>query len=556
MDLISIYQNDSESESPQSAESNHEIQFVDKNEVENWDGIEDRDCYITIKTVADVFVVPPLPESHVQENAYFLHFYRLHVETRSHQEVECAGTAAEELLNSIASINSIGIALRSKFSSDVLDTVSELYLLDATLTLKILYLGSKSTPICDITHMQRFHNAVYGQEDFSAFTVAEYLNLGFDFLLEAGRGNGVRPFTFMSDDKWTTSSNGSWFVVYPIEHSAANAKASQSATSYDIEYVKKCASEAQVLIHNLRVTALSDTTTVGNIPTEQSCGALPQDQWNGLVVLANSMSLCFVAADSIANRKTLNSVMKRVEVTKAPPPPLPAAVTASPDGAPRDVDGGGFWSGISSGEEEVSDGGEGSGMAGLLAPTTVNITYGEYLRAKRPHLAEAIERHHRDPTHRLIAANQISTKSTHTLMLSTISDQIKCSSEWMRRNSVFRPNPQKLHFLAEQCRPIGKLRWFHMTRLLPSVMYRVVSLQLAVECRELMKGKIEAAKASIAATPVPSRPETPQSELAPDQRMRDRITLTEPDFTAVPRVATMLEAMTPKMAIEHLDSER
>lgn len=572
MDLIGIYQNDSESEGSKASESDLEVPaFVDKNEVVNWDGMEDRDCYITIKIVPEVFVVEPSISSDPADENYTLYFYRLHAETMGDQPIATAGAAAEELLNSVATINSIGITLKSQLSSDVVNTISELYLLDVTLSLRIIYLGSKSVPISDITQMQRFHNALYCQEDSSAFSVKEFLGMEFDFLAQAAGNCNITPFSFMSDEKWSTSSNGSWFVVYPIEHNAMDTSVTESFDCYDAEYLKKSANEAQVLIHNLRITSQTDTTVAQNIPVELSCGALSQNQWNGLVILANDMSLCFVAADTPRNRKTLNSVMKRVKV--APPPPTSTvAMSADEDNITAEKSGGGY-SDISSGQEDFDN-------SIVFPPTTAVVTYAEYLKSKRPHLAEIVERHSQDPSHRLIAANQISTKATHTLMLSTISDQIKCSSEWARRNSVFRPKAEKLHFLAEQCRPIGKLRWFHMTRLLPSVMYRVVSLQLAVECRALMRSKIEAAKASAALdeeaapagkpavvvevkvatsqspSPSPPHPETPQCELPPDQRTRDRITLPEPDYDTVPRIATMLEAMTPKMAIEHMDSER
>jgi len=60
-----------------------------------WDGIEDRDCYITMKVVPDLFV----PNDDVKSD--IVYFYKFHLVPASDKEVASAGSSAEELRNRV-----------------------------------------------------------------------------------------------------------------------------------------------------------------------------------------------------------------------------------------------------------------------------------------------------------------------------------------------------------------------------------------------------------------------------------------------------------------------
>jgi hypothetical protein len=163
-------------------------------------------------------------------------------------------------------------------------------------------------------------------------------------------------------------------------------------------------------------------------------------------------------------------------------------------------------------------------------------TFAELLRTRRPHLIECIDAHLRDdPEYRLIASNQISTKATHTLLLSRIKEVVRATDEWKRRNSAKEVKYEHLHFMPEQCRPIGKHIWHFMSKLVPSILHRVKSMVLAWETREYLK--------EIILSKVKGGGKL-------DQNIR------KIDFNVVPTLPRLLEALTPKMSDEEQDSER
>lgn len=519
-----------------------------------WDGIEDRDCYITMKIVPDLFVPSGETKSEI------VYFYKLHLLPVSDKELAFAGSTGEELRNSMDAMNSLGFVLKSPLPGDVLSTTSELFLYDLPMVLTVECVGSGLLPIEDLTQMQRFHKAICCQEDTNASRVTSYLDVHFSYDSCPGDMTEFDVFHCMDEDIWSMSSNGGWYVMYPALDTSAMT---DRAKCYDSDYVRKCANEAQVLVHNLRLMTLEDTTAAAAIPSAESMCDMHQDEWNKYLILANNISLCCVAANTPKNKKVLGDYFKTVSIA-LPPSRLPTVSETVQE-----------IGGVSSAEED--EGWDDMVKEGPvpISCVRVKISYADYFKSKRPYLSEAVERLRADPNHRLVPANQVSTKTTHTLLLSTLSDQIKNSSEWCRRNSVFKPKSDRLHFMPDQCRPVGPLRWFYATRLVPSLMHRVQSLQLAVEARAVVHQRILEAKErdrnDLTAAALPNSLQvalreagssglnlnTAFDDVADDLvRVDGKVQWPEPDFNHCPTARLMLSALTPKMANEKIDSER
>lgn len=513
----------------------------------SWDGMDDRDCFATVKTVCDTFALHGS-----NSNEYF--FYRVCVSVPEELASAGCGSAKDELDQSVSALNGLGFILRSPIPSDVLLAKSDLFLSDSMMVMTIHCVGRQtSIPESDLLQMQRFHRAVCCMEDVNAYNTDAYLNIDHDF------GDGADPVELIPEEEWIKSSNGAWYVVYPLQDQGNTIPTENQC--YNSGYLKRCADQAQALMHNLRVVGASDTKATCRMPEAESCAQYHQDAWKDLLILANGISLCCAAADTVHNRKTLNDVMKRVKYTPPPAPPAPefVVVPAQQEGsvvpfpAPLVV-------------MRPED-------AGPIPTVRVNyskyidITYADHFKAKRPHLTALLEQYQKDPEHRLLAANQVSTKTAHTLLLTPICEDVRGNPDWIKRNSVHNARVERLHFLAEQCRPLGLQRWYFTSRLVPSVMHRIQSWCLAYEARELMTQRIAALDDSPqdGATSALGKPETDtiqDNEMQLTEEMNE-VNLDgtgtgtpKHDFSRVPSLKLMLEAMTPRMVAESFDSER
>jgi hypothetical protein len=529
--------------------SNSECSDVGEDvELLSWDGMDDRDCFATVKTVCDAFALEDSPPQ-----GYY--FYEIKVVVPEEFASLGCGSSKDELDQCLLALNGLGFILRSPVPEDVLQAKSDLFLSDSKMTMTLDHLGVVSEiPDEDMLHLQRFHRAVCCMEDVNACTSDQYLSMEHNFI------DGVIPTELISQPDWTKSSNGAWYMVFPL--SPLHTTTVGATRCYDAANVKRCADQAQVLIHNLRVVGASVTNKPCRVPEAESCAQYPQEAWKDILLLANGISLCCAAEDSEHNRKTLKDVMKRIKYT--PPPPLPAPEfvvvpgpqkgTGTPFPAPLVV----------MRSEDV----------GPIPVTRINfseyidITYADYFKAKRPHLISAIERYVNDPNHRLVAANQVSTKTAHTLLLTPICVDVRGNPDWIKRNSVHNARVERLHFLAEQCRPLGLQRWYFTSRLIPSVMHRIQSWLLAHEARDLMTARIaaleEAAPAATSAEPTMEvSDQTDEKQIAEhfsgvklessspaDKKLRNN------DAIPRPSLKLMLEAMTPRMVAESFDSER
>lgn len=520
-----------------------------------WDGIEDRDCYITMKVVPDLFV----PNDDIKSDVVY--FYKFHLIPASDKEIASAGSSGEELRNSLAAMNALGVAFKEPLPDDVLTSSSDLFLYDLPMTMIVEFVGQELVSIDDLAQMQRFHKAVCCQEDVNASRINTYLDVNFAFDTVPGDASDFDSFHCMEEHAWSMSSNGGWYVIYPTSPSPL----AEGVKHYDKEHVRKCANEAQVMIHNLRLMTLEDTTAAAAIPASESMCDMPQEHWKNFLILANNMSLCCVAANTPQNKKVLSDSFKTVTVA------IPLSSSArKPD--PREE-----ICGVSSAEED--NGWEDTVKEGPapFSSMRIKVTYAEYFKTKRPYLSEAVDRYSHDPNHRLVPANQVSTKTTHTLLLSTLTDQIKNSSEWCRRNSVFKPKLDRLHFMPDQCRPVGPVIWFYASRLIPSLMHRLQSLQLAVEARAVVQKRIEeskeTAKTAVSGAALPTSLMVAQREAGSSMmfhigsqgeeksgdglvRVNGKVQWPEPDYNHCPSPRLMLSALTPKMANEKIDSER
>ena len=529
----------------------------------SWDGLDDKDCRLTLKTVSDILISS---NSSLESKCYY--FYNLEISQECDLSSKARGSNKDELKHSIESLNGLGFVLQHKISDEILKLESELYLHDMILKLRVVHIGTRcNLPVADLTQMQRFHKAILCLEDENASGITEFLSMAFVFN-DLQPAEGARVSKYMDDCQWTASSNCAWYLVYPIDITMKD-EFKEHGHCYDSLYLAKCADEAQVLVHNLRLVSELDTKTIGIVPIEESCASLAQNQWDGLLILANNISLCFVSNDSKENRKTLRDTLKTRPVkvkTAILTPSDPVSANSSVE------------------KITVADQTTASAVpsAKRRFATMVQTTYADHLRLKRPHLTAAIEAHLLDPNHRLIAANQVSTLSAHTLLLAPVAEVLMNNANWVKRNSVNAIRVERIHFIAEQCRPIGVKRWFYSSRLFPSIFHRIHSWLLAEEARNLMNrliAQIDQHKQD-AITPTPYTfssitpiPSCTFSSISSIPVSAGHMVVDDQSITAIevpivtqrppvgglctpPSLHRILEALTPKMSMEHLDSER
>jgi len=472
-----------------------------------------------LKVVPDTFSLPneqhqqlPPPDGRGGIHRTTMHYYKVVVKYKDDRLFAVGGSTSELLYGSMKALNDIGLAFRRKLSDNLLENGYDLFIMDVMLEMRILYMGeyAVSTPV--MIQMQRFHKAVMSQEDTTECSDAamqdRYFPLAFDF---SCHGSSVEwP---VSDEDWCRSGNGSHYVVFPFKGGCYDPIGMDIVDDddavFDLVHLTRCADNAQLTVHNLRVAALSNTSPEGSeiVNVDDSCSVLPQHSFTHLLVLANNVSLGCIATDNVMNSKKLQDLFRVVKVSSLID--LDAA-TLVKEGSRR-------WEGAEGSERRVA------------------ITFADYFLSKRPHLADAIVRAKLDPEHHLVAMNSISTKVAHRNLLTTMQDDTRELPGWKNRNSVFSNKPERVHFMPEQCRPIGYGHWFYMMKVLPSVVHRVQSVELAVEARNLV---FRSARRVCMAEPTLST----QVISHPQERYV--------------RLLTFLEAMTPKMSLESFDSER
>jgi hypothetical protein len=441
-------------------------------DVDDWDGVDERDCYITIKVVPDTFSLPneqqqlPPPDGRGGVHRTMMHYYKVVVRYKDDRLFAVGGSTSELLYGSMKALNDIGLAFRRKLSDDLLENGYDLFIMDVMLEMRILYMGeySVSTPV--MTQMQRFHKAVMSQEDTTECSDAamqdRYLPLAFDF---SCHGSSVEwP---VSDEDWCRSGNGSHYVVFPFKGGCYDPVGMNIADDddddavFDLVHLTRCADNALLTVHNLRVAALSNTSPEGSeiVNADDSCSVLPQHSFTHLLVLANGCHLCTIQCDT---RCSLDDepLMSSVGIKKR-------RVAAS--GRTR-------WT-----------------------------------------------------------LTRIPSKAVHYNLL-------LASSSMQGRDTYMQDC-----FKPEQCRPIGYGHWFYMMKVLPSVVHRVQSVELAVEARNLVLLNIRRWEFRNAS-------QSFMKSKRGSDAMRSPLLGCQPEGCV--RLLTFLEAMTPKMSLESFDSER
>jgi hypothetical protein len=411
-------------------------------------------------------------------------------------------------------------------------------------------------------------------------------------------------------------------------------------------YIGKCAREAQILAHNLRILSLSEWKSE-DIAAPLSCARVGTHGSEGLLVLANNITLGGVSSIPI-EPKRLKSVMK---VRKAIAPTMhvhaptnhssscscvmdksssllsalekaegasiktldlakavgcttkkdvnhelyelekrgliektadsPPAWSLKRSGAPAPADG------ATSSEEATTDTDPETPSPSspnthahtpAPAPAPVSVTYGDHFLEKHPQWREIIEKEKHNPSYQLMAVDQISTKSFITTLLAPLPPGVM-SKEWLHKNSVFSVKTNHMQFMPEQCRPIGRLVWYNLARLLPSVAFRFQSWVLADEARSTLRdlvgnyerrnGRVDSGS-RIGGGGGSGRENGDGRESGSGREREGKIGGDSGTGTAdtdtgtagtvrVPRgpsIDRILEAMTPKHALEARDSER
>ena len=418
-----------------------------------------------LKVVPDTFSLPneqqpPPPDGRGGvHNRTLMYLYKVVVQYKDDRLFAVGGSTSELLYGSMKALNDIGLAFRRKLSDDLLENGYNLFIMDVVLEMRILYMGeyAVSTPV--MTQMQRFHKAVMSQEDTTECSDTSmqdrYFPLAFDFSC-----NGSSVEWPIADEDWCRSGNGSHYVVFPFKRGCYDTVGvgMDDDAVFDLVYLTRCADDAQLTVHNLRVAALSNTSPEGSeiVTADDSCSVLPQHSFTHLLVLANGCHLCTIQCDSLDDEALIGSVgIKKRRVAAS-------------------------------------------------GRTRLTLT--------------------RTPS-----------KAAHYNLL-------LAPSPTLSRDTYAQDN-----FKPEQCRPIGYGHWFYMMKVLPSVVHRVQSVELAVEARNLVMLNIRSWEFRNASQ---SFMQTKRCSEA----MKSPVLGCHPERCV--RLLTFLEAMTPKMSLESFDSER
>ncbi|KAJ1417342.1 hypothetical protein B484DRAFT_454009 [Ochromonadaceae sp. CCMP2298] len=487
-----------------------------------------------------------------------------------------------------------GIAVQTALPSTA--HTCELFLHDVTLRMTVDYLGAYYVTREDLSCLQRFHKGVFCQEDVDYLHVHEYLPVDTQDVTETpstqnraeGRGPEATTDTeattdmetcadtetnasaspsslwhdssasptsqsesaesadcsagapcsgragiagagsfFVDHPEWAASSGGAWMVIVPV-----SAEPGFSVDGLNSAYISKCAREAQILAHNLRILSQSEKKSEA-IAARLSCARMGTQGLQGLLILANNITLGSVSC--CREVKTLTSVMEDRPARGAPSPQLTTRSTPcdtlDPD-IPR--------------TQPTSP-----------IPPAVPVTYADHLLEKRQQndpLRDVIANRLDDPSYLLLAMDQVSTKTFIAPLLAPL-PAAQMDKKWLERHSVFSGKTKHNYFMPEQCRPMGRVVWYNLKRLLPTVAYRFQSWVLADEARAALGGLAGKYESGRDCSESRSGKKRGRDDRERDRERDGKIGDGQNAFRS-PSIGRMLEAMSPKHALEARDSER
>jgi hypothetical protein len=256
-------------------------------------------------------------------------------------------------------LNSIGIAIPNEIPKDITDfsTTFSLRELDG-LELKFQFLGSHYVNNVDLNNMQRFHRGSYCWE--SDGVLAEHIhkinkNPRFedeivDYMDGCFEDSQSNKTIHDSPMNWAASSNGCYYIVFPLPDTVnvlpitfedaiitdnqlcgcinsnlncsncnnSNQKCNigqynHFSTQKWSDYIKQCADESQVLIHNLLVLEKTNKSLKQEYNTPFSNRIYKKEDLKDKVYIKGTGELYMPMQDNKDGPRNLDSVMKMVK---------------------------------------------------------------------------------------------------------------------------------------------------------------------------------------------------------------------------------------------------
>eukprot|EP00602_Paraphysomonas_sp_CaronLab_P011866 CAMPEP_0185040496 /NCGR_PEP_ID=MMETSP1103-20130426/38629_1 /TAXON_ID=36769 /ORGANISM="Paraphysomonas bandaiensis, Strain Caron Lab Isolate" /LENGTH=695 /DNA_ID=CAMNT_0027579821 /DNA_START=89 /DNA_END=2176 /DNA_ORIENTATION=+ len=166
------------------------------------------------------------------------------------------------------------------------------------------------------------------------------------------------------------------------------------------------------------------------------------------------------------------------------------------------------------------------------------VTFKEHYLSKNRISPSEVARIESDPSHRLVHAASVSGR----LSLVQVLDKVVTENIIDQEHS----HVSIQHLLPEQCVVLGDALWFLVGQVAPSMMWRVMSLLLALEARDHI----------MATLPLPVPLHIIQSAVDMDYPKESTCACENYRNVRLPSPKLVLEALTPRMTKEVLDSER
>eukprot|EP01034_Spumella_vulgaris_P022615 gene22615-28752_t len=477
--------------------------------------------------------------------------------------------------NNFFAINEVGIAFTSELPDDVFQSVFDCNFRETEgLTVKIELLEYRSVSSAELLQMQRFHKSVLCWESdskryhrpecrprFDEPTTAglpdevwippdadlrEYYD-GTPEGLQRSREHFENPPVEKpaSHDEWRQSSNGAWYVIFPLPDDIFEKKNSTdvapSTSLQDVSlnrardatfnaldkwcaFLKQSADEAQVLAHNLRMQETLNKQEYTDF-YQPFLPVQPVSDLSGLLVSRGPGGIFWVMEDEpAAEKKRLGDIVKYVKVE----PPVVAAgesegdnatengvqsATVNPSGvmctncdshAKKAADVSDIATNVMSAEPlEVA---ENPPVTPVEEEELIAVSYADHFLVKYPRYEPVIRVMERDPAARpLLKVVPITSRLTLTYLLGKayvkMDDQATRAIALPFYSSLIPIQPKKpvperirknhshsnaIYLIPDFCRPIGRVKWLTVGFVAPSIIWRIQSLLHSVEARNVV----------------------------------------------------------------------
>eukprot|EP01038_Epipyxis_sp_PR26KG_P010334 gene10334-13884_t len=556
---------------------------------------------------------------------------------------KCMGCASQ-----YSSVNRIGFALTRALPNDVVNSVFDTYLRESEgVKVSLEYLGYRHVSNSDLAQMQRFHRSClcwdsetkrYDAPDpskraqYSTAGLMDESWISFDADLsdypttppmsamdeDNLNGHKSEPFTprVFSHDEWRESSNGAWYLLFPLSNdliiNALAENVEDPLNTYDdlqsneqstfknpekwSAFLKKCADDAQILVHNLRMQEHLNIQELSEF--NQPLMKPVQPEIMPGLLLSRGPGGIFWAIASNNSKIHLNDVMKYLKTT-----PPEENIVENNDNQSNEMQvennhlnqahavfqpsSRGTISALNQIFDDYKDddmiieenngkeinavikGSEVPVYVKKLSPDLIlgvnafPVTFMEHFRTKYITHLPFLDEHENDENYVLQEVWPVASRLTLTHVLGkphTKGIVERVVDRCMIRRKIIAEEERRIHthtssihLIPELCRGIGKVKWMLVGQVAPSIIWRIQSLLLSVETRGCIVKAVKSFEDAHLLKNVDNMVDKNGGEVVQDDLFHER-GMDSP--LVVPNATLMLEAITPRMARELIDSER